>query len=252
MIRFLQIFCVMTIVACGVDQAFAQTAAGATVPAGGSLAITGPDSVCKTINNGTGKTLFVPTNSVNDWQAFYNNTHLPAGVTVDVSLCGGAACGPANGVMVNFPGPTTGLCSPGTASTPTLTALQWNWTCTGSGIASCSAPGCGGYLYDNACWFMTAKTVDAATWHNCDQLCTGRGGADPKTCTLAGADNSICLAILQHFETVNFIWNGTGAATGLGCAIGYSGVNVTGRRDTTCLTSAWTHVNGARLCACLY
>ncbi len=51
------------------------------------IAITGPDTICKLVTNNspTGKTAYIPTTSVAEWQSFYNNP--PAGVAL-------ASCAP--------------------------------------------------------------------------------------------------------------------------------------------------------------
>ncbi len=65
-----------------VGAALAIASDGATVPSSGTITVTGPDGVCKTIKNAsaTGLSEYVPTASVSEWQNFV--AHPPAGVTL--------------------------------------------------------------------------------------------------------------------------------------------------------------------------
>ncbi len=45
-----------------------------SVAHGAAIEVTGPDNVCKNVMNATGNTLFIPANTLGEWQAFVNAT----------------------------------------------------------------------------------------------------------------------------------------------------------------------------------
>lgn len=61
-----------------------------TVAYGTAASITGPDGVCRQVTNNspTGHTLMVPTQTIPEWQTFYNSAQ-PAGVSLNNCPCGG-------------------------------------------------------------------------------------------------------------------------------------------------------------------
>ncbi len=56
------------------QQITSGQARSASLDHGTAIEMTGPDQVCKNIMNATGSTLFVPANSLGEWQAFVNAT----------------------------------------------------------------------------------------------------------------------------------------------------------------------------------
>lgn len=67
------------------------------------LTVTGPDSMCRIVTNAspTGKTVYVPTNSIPEWQSFV--AHPPAGVTL---LACGPVCTQALSPLATYPQPS--------------------------------------------------------------------------------------------------------------------------------------------------
>lgn len=165
------------------------------VGSGATQNITGPDSVCKQVYNGTGAELCVMTYSTQEWQSFYNNP--PPSVTA--IACPAVSCSSPCGTIANGATCTAyaassvacgSTCSSQieTCSNGTLSPSNYAYSsCSVGSCASCAASGaCPVTAHGNTCYSCTRSTD---SWLNCN-CGEGDGGcASPQVCGYSTCNN---------------------------------------------------------------
>lgn len=93
------------------------------------VSVTGQDSVCKAVTNNsdTGLGLFVPTQTLDEWQTFYSNT--PTGIQLSVCTCQAQT---SNSCYANPPPPPpvppNNLCSAQSSCAVHCTAMGFDYS----------------------------------------------------------------------------------------------------------------------------
>ncbi len=179
-----------------------------SVAAGATQNITGPDSVCKQVYNGTGAELCVMTYSTQEWQSFYNNP--PPSVTA--IACPAVSCSSPCGTIANGATCTAYAASSvacgSTCSSQTRTCS--NGSLSGSyGYSSCSVNACASCAASGGCP-LTSNGGSCLTYttSNVYNLCPSDLGDEcDNASTLATCNNGTWSGTISPYSncTLHFI-----------------------------------------------
>jgi hypothetical protein len=110
------------------------------VPIYQKVSVTGQDSVCKAVTNNsdTGLGLFVPTQTVDEWQTFYNNT--PTGIQLSLCTCQAQTVNNCSLSETTYGGTNSGTCAAGFSGACSYSCTSGVLTqVTNSCVKNCSA-----------------------------------------------------------------------------------------------------------------